>query len=92
MGSEVSGSAADGASVRARSRRAVERQARVHASVQGSQMLASTDEVGVYDLTDAFDVSGPTISHHLRVLREAGVVTFPAGRPLLPWTPWTSPS
>ena len=26
------------------------------------------------DLTDAFDVSGPTISHHLRVLREAGLV------------------
>ncbi|HEX2807200.1 MAG TPA: metalloregulator ArsR/SmtB family transcription factor [Kineosporiaceae bacterium] len=26
------------------------------------------------DLGDAFDVSGPTISHHLRVLREAGLV------------------
>jgi ArsR family transcriptional regulator len=28
----------------------------------------------VCDLTDAFDVTGPTISHHLRVLREAGLV------------------
>jgi ArsR family transcriptional regulator len=31
-------------------------------------------EVCVCDLTEAFDVSGPTISHHLRVLREAGLV------------------
>ncbi|GAA1811278.1 helix-turn-helix transcriptional regulator [Planosporangium flavigriseum] len=37
-------------------------------------MIASTDEVCVCDLTDAFDLSGPTISHHLRVLREAGLV------------------
>jgi len=37
-------------------------------------MIASTTEVCVCDLTDAFDVSGPTISHHLRVLREAGLV------------------
>jgi ArsR family transcriptional regulator len=28
----------------------------------------------VCDLTGAFDVSQPTISHHLRVLREAGLV------------------
>ena len=27
------------------------------------------------DLTSAFEVSGPTVSHHLRVLREAGLVT-----------------
>lgn len=26
------------------------------------------------DLTDAFDLTGPTISHHLKVLREAGVI------------------
>jgi|SRR5579859_7716115 len=32
------------------------------------------DEVCVCDLTGAFDVSGPTISHHLRVLREAGLI------------------
>jgi ArsR family transcriptional regulator len=37
-------------------------------------MIASAAEVCVCDLTDEFDVSGPTISHHLRVLREAGLV------------------
>ena len=26
------------------------------------------------DLTPAFDLSGPTISHHLKVLREAGLI------------------
>jgi ArsR family transcriptional regulator, arsenate/arsenite/antimonite-responsive transcriptional repressor len=31
-------------------------------------------EVCVCDLTDAFDVKGPTISHHLKVLREAGLI------------------
>jgi ArsR family transcriptional regulator len=31
-------------------------------------------EACVCDLTDAFDLSGPTISHHLKVLREAGVI------------------
>ena len=34
----------------------------------------STVEVCVCELTDAFAVSGPTISHHLRVLRETGLV------------------
>ncbi len=37
-------------------------------------MIASRPEACVCDLTGAFDVSGPTISHHLRVLREAGLV------------------
>ncbi len=37
-------------------------------------MIASRPEVCVCDLSGAFDVSGPTISHHLRVLREAGLV------------------
>jgi len=37
-------------------------------------MIASRPEACVCDLTAAFDVSGPTISHHLRVLREAGLV------------------
>jgi ArsR family transcriptional regulator, arsenate/arsenite/antimonite-responsive transcriptional repressor len=32
------------------------------------------EEVCVCELTDAFTVSGPTISHHLKVLREAGLV------------------
>lgn len=31
-------------------------------------------EVCVCELTDAFTVSGPTISHHLKVLREAGLI------------------
>jgi ArsR family transcriptional regulator len=30
--------------------------------------------VCVCDLTDAFDLTGPTISHHLRVLRGTGLV------------------
>ncbi len=31
-------------------------------------------EVCVCDLTGAFHLTGPTISHHLKVLREAGLV------------------
>ena len=39
-------------------------------------MIASAvgGEVCVCDLTGAFALSGPTISHHLKVLREAGLV------------------
>ncbi|GHJ48199.1 transcriptional regulator [Catellatospora sp. TT07R-123] len=39
-------------------------------------MIASADggEACVCDLTPAFDLTGPTISHHLKVLREAGLV------------------
>ena len=37
-------------------------------------MIAATTEACVCDLTDAFDVTGATISHHLRVLRETGLV------------------
>ena len=36
--------------------------------------LASTEESCVCDLTAAFELSQPTISHHLKVLREAGLV------------------
>jgi ArsR family transcriptional regulator, arsenate/arsenite/antimonite-responsive transcriptional repressor len=36
--------------------------------------LACCDECCVCDLTDAFDLSQPTISHHLRILRDAGLV------------------
>jgi ArsR family transcriptional regulator len=36
--------------------------------------LAAAAEVCVCDLTAAFDLSQPTISHHLRILREAGLV------------------
>ena len=31
-------------------------------------------EVSVCDLNDAFDLSQPTISHHLKVLHEAGLL------------------
>ncbi|GAB3284110.1 ArsR/SmtB family transcription factor [Parasphingorhabdus pacifica] len=31
-------------------------------------------EACVCDLTGAFELSGPTISHHLKVLREAGII------------------
>lgn len=36
--------------------------------------LAVAEEVCVCDLTSAFELSQPTISHHLRVLRDAGLV------------------
>ena len=32
-------------------------------------------EVCVCDLTTAFELTQPTISHHLKVLREAGIIT-----------------
>ena len=32
-------------------------------------------EACVCELTDTFDLSAPTISHHLKVLREAGLIT-----------------
>lgn len=32
-------------------------------------------EACVCDLTDAFDLTGPTISHHLKVLRDSGLIT-----------------
>jgi len=40
-------------------------------------LIASHDggEACVCDLTSGFDLSGPTISHHLKVLREAGLIT-----------------
>jgi ArsR family transcriptional regulator len=36
--------------------------------------LAAGDEVCVCNLTATFELSQPTISHHLKVLREAGLV------------------
>ncbi len=36
--------------------------------------LAGADELCVCDLTSAFDLSQPTISHHLKILRDAGLV------------------
>jgi len=35
---------------------------------------APDGEVCVCDLSPGFEVSGPTISHHLKVLREAGLI------------------
>jgi ArsR family transcriptional regulator len=37
-------------------------------------MIAAVDEACVCDLTVPFTVSQPTISHHLRILRESGLV------------------
>jgi ArsR family transcriptional regulator len=39
-----------------------------------SIIASAGEEVCVCDITPHFNVSGPTISHHLRVLREAGLV------------------
>jgi ArsR family transcriptional regulator, arsenate/arsenite/antimonite-responsive transcriptional repressor len=36
--------------------------------------LSAAEEVCVCNLTETFDLSQPTISHHLKVLREAGLV------------------
>ena len=45
--------------------------------LQLMSMIASAPggEICVCDLTPAFAISGPTISHHLKVLKEAGLVT-----------------
>ena len=37
-------------------------------------LIAATDEVCVCDLTESVDVSAPTVSHHLKALRQAGLV------------------
>ncbi|MFF0373870.1 ArsR/SmtB family transcription factor [Actinoplanes missouriensis] len=44
--------------------------------LQLMSMIASAEggEICVCDLTPAFTVSGTTISHHLKVLREAGLI------------------
>jgi ArsR family transcriptional regulator, arsenate/arsenite/antimonite-responsive transcriptional repressor len=39
------------------------------------RQLAAEVETCACDFTDCCDVGQPTVSHHLRVLREAGVVT-----------------
>lgn len=38
-------------------------------------LIASRSEVCVCDLQGHFTLSGPTISHHLKVLREAGLIS-----------------
>lgn len=42
--------------------------------LQLAARIAAGGRVCVCDLTPHFDLSGPTISHHLKVLREAGLV------------------
>ncbi|MDB5081627.1 MAG: hypothetical protein JWP00_3551 [Chloroflexi bacterium] len=37
-------------------------------------LIASQDEVCVCDITASFNLGQPTISHHLRILREAGLI------------------
>ena len=37
-------------------------------------LLSASDEVCVCTLTDALGLAQPTVSHHLRLLREAGLV------------------
>lgn len=39
-------------------------------------LAAAKDEVCVCDFTDALPLNQPTISHHLRILREANLVTW----------------
>ena len=38
-------------------------------------MARAPEEVCVCDFTDALPLNQPTVSHHLRILREAGLVT-----------------
>lgn len=42
--------------------------------LQIASMIAAKPEVCVCEITPAFDLSSATISHHLRTLREAGLV------------------
>ena len=37
-------------------------------------LARSAEEVCVCDFTDAFPLNQPTVSHHLRILRDAGLV------------------
>jgi ArsR family transcriptional regulator len=38
-------------------------------------IAAQSDSICVCHITDRFDVSQPTISHHLKVLREVGLIS-----------------
>src|ERR687886_180172 len=50
------------------------------ARVQIVNRLAGADEVCVCDLNRTLDLAQPTVSHHLKVLREAGIVEVAAKR------------
>jgi ArsR family transcriptional regulator len=39
-----------------------------------SQLAAATEEVCVCEFTDCLPLNQPTVSHHLRALRDAGLV------------------
>ncbi len=40
------------------------------------RLIAAQDQaICACDITDRFDVSQPTVSHHLKVLRDAGLIT-----------------
>ncbi len=38
-------------------------------------LLAETDQMNVTELTGKIDLSRPAVSHHLKVLRQAGLIT-----------------
>jgi len=40
-----------------------------------SMLAASGEAVCVCDITDSFTLGQPTISHHLRIMREAGIIS-----------------
>lgn len=42
--------------------------------LQMASMIAACPELCVCEITPAFDLSSATVSHHLKVLREAGLV------------------
>ncbi len=46
-----------------------------HRLVMLATLARASDEVCVCDFTDALPLEQPTVSHHLRILREAGLVT-----------------
>ena len=46
-----------------------------HRLTMMATLAASDREVCVCDFTDALPLNQPTVSHHLRILREAGLIT-----------------
>ena len=44
------------------------------ARLQMASMIAAKPEVCVCEITPAFDLSSGTVSHHLKTLRDAGIV------------------
>ena len=49
--------------------------------------LAAADEVCVCDFVATLDLAQPTVSHHLRVLRDAGLVESSRRGPAVPPSP-----